>query len=269
MTITMMLVPAEWERPRSDGSELSDSRRRPARGRVDPRELRVGQLEVDRTDVLRELLGRPRADDRDAGKAVLLHEPAQRHLCRRGVDLLGDALDGLEDVPRGVAGVAVLEEIGQTPASAVGRDHGAVVGPLVFPGEEAAGQRRVRTDRDVLIRTDLEIVAHVVRIGRVEHRLGHVEPLEALDIAGPQRLRELPGGHARGPEIVDFPLADEFGERPHRLLDRRVLVPAVDVVQIEVVGAQSLEGPLDLARMCLRPRPESFGPGSPRPSNGK
>ena len=40
--------------------------------------------------------------------------------------------------------------------------------------------------------------------------------------------------------------ADQIVQRLHRLFDRRVMVPAMDLIQIDVVGAESLQTLIDL-----------------------
>ena len=68
---------------------------------------------------------------------------------------------------------------------------------------------------------------------------------------GPQhrdgvRLRGDPGGGVREADVADLARGDEVVERAHRLLDRRVGVPVVQPVQVEVVGLHPAQGLLEL-----------------------
>ena len=54
------------------------------------------------------------------------------------------------------------------------------------------------------------------------------------------------GGAGLGqPDVADLALGDELGQRADGILDGRVRVDPVLVVQVDVVGAQPLEGALD------------------------
>jgi hypothetical protein len=51
--------------------------------------------------------------------------------------------------------------------------------------------------------------------------------------------------------VEDLALFDELGHRSHRLLDLDVRVDAVLVVEVDVIGAEALEGALYLALHVL------------------
>ena len=50
------------------------------------------------------------------------------------------------------------------------------------------------------------------------------------------RLRHLPGRRVRDADVAHLAGAHQIVERPHRLLDRRVPIPAVHPVEVDVVG---------------------------------
>jgi hypothetical protein len=52
----------------------------------------------------------------------------------------------------------------------------------------------------------------------------------------------------RRAEVTDLALVHEVGERAERLLEVRVLVEAMDLVQVDVVDVQALQAVLDLAQ---------------------
>ena len=76
-----------------------------------------------------------------------------------------------------------------------------------------------------------------------------------LDVAGPERVLALQGGdrvdgvraadrlggRLREAEVANLPLLDELGHGADGLLDRRVRIDAMLVVDIDVVGAEPLE----------------------------
>ena len=55
------------------------------------------------------------------------------------------------------------------------------------------------------------------------------------EVAGVERLRQLPGKHARGANVIDHSLPDQVVESDRCLLDRRRIVPAVNLVQVDPV----------------------------------
>ena len=61
------------------------------------------------------------------------------------------------------------------------------------------------------------------------------------------RLAELPGPHRRRTEIAHLPCTDDVVERLHRLLDRCHRVPAMDLIEVDVVGAEPRQALVDLA----------------------
>ena len=233
-------------------------------GAHNPVELVVGQRDVRRADVLVELVDSASADDGDAGEVRLFDEPAERDLCGRGVKFVRDSAEFVKDVPAALGEVEILEAVGQRASGAFRPLEGrrvVVVRALVLAREEAAGQRRVRTDRDVLVGTHIEIVFHVVAVAGVEQRLGHLEALVVLDVALPQGFGQLPGGHRRRAEVVDRPRTDEVVKRRQRLLDIAVLVPTVDVVEVEIVRIETVQCPLDLGADVLAAQAGVVGTG--------
>ena len=61
-----------------------------------------------------------------------------------------------------------------------------------------------------------------------------------------QGLRELPGGHGGGAEVAHLAGLDEVVERSEGLLKRRRMVVAVELVEVDIVGAEAGEGVLNL-----------------------
>jgi len=123
-----------------------------------------------------------------------------------------------------------------------------------------AGQRRPREDAEPLIYTQRQDVRLLVAIHEVVLALHRDEPLAVVDLRLVERLHQLPGGHGARADVADLPLLDEVVERRERLPDRRVLVPAVDLVEVDVVGVQSVEARARLVEDVLAGEPLSVRP---------
>src|SRR5437868_6436012 len=64
-------------------------------------------------------------------------------------------------------------------------------------------------------------------------------PLETEPLGNAERLRELPSREVRAADVPDLARVDERVERVERLLDRRLAVPLVHLVKVNVVDAES------------------------------
>src|SRR5438309_1755496 len=64
-------------------------------------------------------------------------------------------------------------------------------------------------------------------------------PLETEPLGNAERLRELPSREVRAADVPDLARVDERVERVERLLDRRLAVPLVHLVEVDVVDAES------------------------------
>src|SRR5262249_27757402 len=106
-------------------------------------------------------------------------------------------------------------------------------------------------------------------------RLRRDEAPQPAALAAPERLHHLPpaeihraglderaGGHA---QVAHLALSHEIGQGAERLLEGCVLVVAVDLIQIDPVGAQSPQALLDLQEDVAAPCPAleyASGPGT-------
>ena len=80
-----------------------------------------------------------------------------------------------------------------------------------------------------------------------------------------ERLHELPGPHRRGADVARFASLYDVVQRLERLLDRRARVPAVDLIEVDVVGAEPAEARVDLCHDRLARQPGAVRP-RPHPS---
>lgn len=90
---------------------------------------------------------------------------------------------------------------------------------------------------------------------------GH-ELRPAVPLGGVLHLGELPGVHRTGPDVADLARLDQVVQRLHRLLDRGVRVEAVDLVEVDVVGAQAPQAVVDLGHHRLAGESGAVGPGA-------
>jgi len=62
---------------------------------------------------------------------------------------------------------------------------------------------------------------------------------------------ELPGVHGGGADIAGLTHLHDVVQRFQRLFDRGVIVPAMNLVEVDVIGAEALEAGVDLNHDCL------------------
>ena len=90
---------------------------------------------------------------------------------------------------------------------------------------------------------------HVELDAADEHRVRRLLGAEALEVAGargPLRLDDLAGRVGGGADVADLALLDEVGQRAEGFLNVGFGVRSVDLVEVDPVGAEPLEGVLDL-----------------------
>ena len=107
------------------------------------------------------------------------------------------------------------------------------------PGQEPAAERRVGHDPDPeLARGGEDLVLDVARPQRPLR-------LQRGDRVDRARAAERLGRRLAEPEVAHLALLHELGHRADRLLDLRARVHAVQVVEVDVVGAEALQRALD------------------------
>ena len=86
-----------------------------------------------------------------------------------------------------------------------------------------------------------QLVLGLARLQRVVDLLAD-EALQAAALGDAQRLHQLPGGVVRAADVADLAGAHQRVERVERLLQRRLPVPLVHLVEVDVVGAAAGAG---------------------------
>ena len=149
-----------------------------------------------------------------------------------------------------------LGDVGLPAGQPAARRRGLAAPDL--PGEQPVGERVVRQH------------PQAERPGRGDH-LGLGLPFEQRPVIlrGDERLRaclpgqvrgvgDLPAGEVGVPEVADLTLGDQFAQRVQGLADGRDRIGRVQLVQVEIVGAEPaqrlLDGPADVGPAALGAR---------------
>src|SRR5262249_28350509 len=150
-------------------------------------------------------------------------------------DLRRDRLDRRQDGEAAVVHVVLLH---------AGRARGRRqrLARAVLAGEKAARQRRVGDDADLLLATEgLELALVLVAHDEVVLRLDRLVADEAALVARPERAGETPGDVVRRADVTHLALTNEIVKRAQRLVERRVRIVPVRLIEIDVVGLQTAE----------------------------
>ena len=114
-------------------------------------------------------------------------------------------------------------------------------------GEQAAVQRGVGDDGQPELLAGGREFSFGGPVDEVVLHLGGDGCLLTPVVRDPQRLGDLPGGMVGQADVADLALPDEIVVRRQGLLQRRVRVGIVGVVEVDVVGLQAAQARLDLA----------------------
>jgi len=172
--------------------------------------------------------------------------PRQRRLCGRAVLAGRHFLQALGDLPVGVA-IAVGRHV-RVVLRALG-GAAAALGPV--GGEEAARQRRVRDQADALLVAEAVHLLLLFASDEIIEVLHRNRPRVSLPVGDHDHLRELVGGHGRAADVAHLARLNDLVERVHRLLDRRVRIEAMELVDVDVIGLQALQLLVDRGQQML------------------
>ena len=73
----------------------------------------------------------------------------------------------------------------------------------------------------------------------------------AVPVSNMQSLLELPGPHGRSADVAGFTCPHHIMQGFHRLFDGSFIIPAMDLIQVHIIGAQALQTVIDLAQNGL------------------
>ena len=230
---------------------------------VDARRQVVGDLDVEGADVVVELLG-PRRPDDGRGDVVVPQHPRQRQLGQRAPS---SSASGTSSCTRSSSGVLQDERQRCRSGVAVGRPRS--VGRRLRP---AGTSRSARPAAAATTRSgDTPSSRHVgtTSPSMTRHTIEYCGWFEtngtrsSTASAWPARIWS--AVHSDTPRYSDLALSDEVGERDHRLLERRLGVEAVRLVEVDVVGAEPLQRGVAALHDVLARQPPVVGAGPGRP----
>ena len=112
---------------------------------------------------------------------------------------------------------------------------------VVGAGQISPGQRTLGDDADPLVLTQREHLPLFFAIDEGVMVLHRGEAIKAMYIRGVECLGELVRPHRRRPNVADASTSDRVGQRSERLLDWSVIIPAMDLIQIESIHPESLK----------------------------
>lgn len=113
------------------------------------------------------------------------------------------------------------------------------------------GKCGIRCDRHFVLARDRQKLPLVLAVNQVVVWLQDGELCPAVLFGYGLHVLELVAEHLARPQRADFPGLDEAVQGFHRLLNRMLVVKAVDVVNVEVVGAEPSECSVDFAVDCF------------------
>ena len=222
---------------------------------IEFRHLFRRKREFGRGEIVIELLNGLGADD-DAHHALALQKPRERDASDACVVSLGDRLHRVDNV----VGALLVDrrEIEHRSARIVV----AALVARVFAREKSARERAPDHDAEALVldqRHDLALKLaardRIVCLHRLEAGI-------AALVRNAERLHDLPGGEVRAADRADEAAAHTIVERAQRLFKRRDGVEAVDLIEVDMIEAESFQAGRDLvhdvsARQAdgVRPRP--------------
>src|ERR1700722_16822484 len=208
---------------------------------VETRALIVRELHVDRGEIVAELRLRAAADDQRRHSRPA-EQPGERDLRPRDAVRFADRNQYIDNAPQCVL---VADRRLPPPRPDTRALHRLVAAMLA--GQKAAGDRAPHEDSELLIEGDgNEFVFGLARLERVMKRLRH-EWDAAVAARDLHRLHHVPAGPVRTADVAHLARAHETVERLHRLLERSQAVPLMHLIEIDDIGAQTLEARLACA----------------------
>ena len=261
--------PHTLERARRDGCfgrgrHLERVASPPVGGELVELRLELGvERGIERGDVVGELLRPARPDDRRGDRRLRQH-PRHREGGHRHAGVGRDRpqrVDGVELTVVPVARLVHRARGAEHEARAVGRRRL----PIVLSGEQPTRERVVRDHADPLFLAQREQLPLDLAEQQVVARLHRLEAHEVARLAPPDRARQPVREEVRAPDVARLPGPDDGVEGLERLVDRRVGIREVQLVEVDVVGAEPAQRRVDrvedvLARVALVPR---VGTGAP------
>src|SRR5262249_30911105 len=129
----------------------------------------------------------------------------------------------------------------------------------VLAGQPAAAERAPRDDAETFVAADRQKFPFDLAVEEIVERLQAGEGLPASGPAEVDRFLQLPAAVIAGAEIADLALPHEVVDAALRLLEGRVRVPHMDLVEVDIVGLEPAEARLDFRHDVLAAEAEAVG----------
>ena len=194
------------------------------------------------------------ADDR-RGHARFVEDPRQRDLGRADATLFRDLRDAVGDREIRLGDIKTLRDFVSLPA--FGRS-------TPISCQKTARQRTPRNHCHPFIDTQRNHFALFLAIDEVVMVLHRHESRPATRLCDVQHLRKLPAVHARGADVERLAGLHDVVQRFERLLDRRLRVEAMDLVEVDIVGREAAKRGLDRQHDVLAREAAIVRPGTHR-----
>ena len=172
-------------------------------------------------------------------------QPVERDLRHGLAGLLRDGVERVDDAVEILVGhlrALVDRELALQPARFRQRLAAADLAGEAAPAERAPDHRA-----DLLVERERHQLPLVVAADERVVRLVRDVAREAVLLRDGQRLHQVPAGEVRAADVADLAGAHQIVERAERFLDRRQRVEAVQLVEVDVVGAEAAQARLDRA----------------------
>ena len=132
------------------------------------------------------------------------------------------------------------------------------------PRERSPGERAVREHAHALIDAERDHLALLLAVQEVVVILHRCEARPAVPLGGRLRLGELPRRHGAGAQIASLAGPDDIVQRLHRLLDRGFGIPAMHLVEVDVIHLETPERGVDRREHVLAREAATVGAGRRR-----
>ncbi|MPM32210.1 hypothetical protein SDC9_78770 [bioreactor metagenome] len=179
--------------------------------------------------------------DNGCGDNRIVQHPGQGNLCHRDISSFRYGLHGIDGALVGLQPQRPTRGVGAGVGPAAG---GGALAPR--SGHQTRGQRRPRDRADALVCEQGVHLAFLLACNEVVLILHRDELGPVVQFGGVLHLGELPGPHGGGADVTRLAGLHHVVECLHCLFDRGVRIEAVDLVQVDVVGAEPLQRGVDL-----------------------
>ncbi len=115
----------------------------------------------------------------------------------------------------------------------------------VLPRQQSSGQRAVREHGQVGRQGERQQLDFGLALDEVVHRLQGDDRRPAVQGAPAEGRRHLPRGEVAHADVEDLARRDQCVERAQRVVDTSAVVEAVQVVEVDAIGAETGQAALD------------------------